>query len=397
MDLATIDRHLAQLRTTVDAMSTNLVDLENDPTRTRLDQAALTGTTAEQWAQAKANLTSLWSWFSLLNDTIQHATTLRGTKGRLDPATLAQLDAMVNGPSITLATADIPLSQRGLYGPSEAVVRCSPEELLGRMRQAFDQVVGVMTASNRTWSTVEARVSPLEATLLDTQRLDDQSGSRHRSLLDRVRAQLSACRQAANADPLATTQPALDGVEASLASVSDDLKRTLELKDTLALRIREARTLLSQVHATAAAAGQAGNEALAKIVAPAVLDPPTTGALGEELERVASLCAQGEWQPANNVLVQWTSRCRDALAAAQRALSANQTPLATRNELRGRLDGYRGKAYRLGLLENPRVAGLYAQAHQALSTAPTDLEAAAALVRRYQEALAGPAPTEVAR
>src|SRR5581483_912543 len=109
VDLATIDRNLAQLRTTVDAMSTNLVDLENDPTRTRLEQAALTGTSAEQWARAKVNLASLWSWFSLLNDTIQQAAQLRGTKGRLDPAALAQLDSMVNGPSIILSTAGIPL------------------------------------------------------------------------------------------------------------------------------------------------------------------------------------------------------------------------------------------------------------------------------------------------
>ena len=75
---------------------------------------------------------------------------------------------------------------------------------------------------------------------------------------------------------------------------------------------------------------------------------------------------------------------------------ANRAPLATRNELRGRLDAYRAKAYRLGLLENPALAALYARAQEVLFTAPTDLAAADELVRRYQQALAGPTPREVA-
>jgi hypothetical protein len=107
------------------------------------------------------------------------------------------------------------------------------------------------------------------------------------------------------------------------------------------------------------------------------------------------MSAQGDWRAAGNLLVQWTTRCRDALDEAQRALAANEAPVATRNELRGRLDAYRAKAYRLGLLEDPAVAGLYARAQDALFTAPTDLEKAEQLLRRYQQALTGPASREV--
>src|SRR5580704_1732104 len=144
MDLATLDSSLTGLRTTIGAMSTNLVDLENDAGRARLDQAALTGTTAARWAQARSDLAFLWQWFAQLQEVLEKATALRGTRGRVEPATMTQLDWLVNGPSIELATTDVPLAQRGLFGPTETTMRCSPPELLDRMRTAFDQAVAVI-------------------------------------------------------------------------------------------------------------------------------------------------------------------------------------------------------------------------------------------------------------
>jgi hypothetical protein len=153
---------------------------------------------------------------------------------------------------------------------------------------------------------------------------------------------------------------------------------------------------MADLRATTAAAADARADALSKIANPSVIDPrPVADTVEAELARVSGMSAQGDWRAAGNLLVQWTTRCRDALDEAQRALAANQAPVATRNELRGRLDAYRAKAYRLGLLEDPAVAGLYARAQDALFTAPTDLEKAEQLLRRYQQALTGPASREV--
>ena len=397
MDLPAIDRNLARLREMVGALSTNLVDLETDAGRTRLDQSPLTGTTAQRWAQARHDLTSLWQWFSQLNDVLEKATTLRGSKPRLDPDPLAKLDWLVNGPSIELSTADIPLAERGLFGPAETTIRCSPPELLDRMRAAFDQVVSVIGTCSQRWSAVDAKLRPLDDQLAEAQRLADAVGERHRPELDRARSQLDGLRRSAMCDPMSTSDTSVDGVAASLASVTADLRRVVQLRDNLSARVGEARDLMTELRATTAAVTDARDTALAKIARPAVIDPrPVADNVERELSRVVTMADQGDWQAAANLLVQWTTRCRDALAEAQRALAANRAPMATRDELRGRLDAYRAKANRLGLLEDPVVAGLHARAKAVLFTAPTDLVTADELVRRYQQALTGQAPREVA-
>jgi hypothetical protein len=198
-------------------------------------------------------------------------------------------------------------------------------------------------------------------------------------------------------DPLAASPGSVDGLAATLTSVADELGRLVQLRDNLGARLDEARGLMAQLRATTAAATEARAEALAKIADPAVIDPrPVADNVEQDLDRVATISAQGDWRAAGNLLVQWTTRCRDALADADRALAANRAPLAARDELRGRLDAYRGKAYRLGRLEDPAVAALYARAQRLLYTAPTDLVQAEQLVRQYQQALTGPAPREVA-
>ncbi len=251
MDLATLDGSLTRMRTTVGVMSTNLVDLENDAGRTRLDQAALTGATAARWAEARSQLAFLWQWFAQLKEVLEKATDLRGTKGRLEPATLTQLDWLVNGPSIELSTTDIPLAERGLFGPTETTMRCSPSELLDRMRTAFDQAVAVIGDCTRKWAALEARLQPLEVQLSNAQRTGNELGEQHHPELDRVGAQLEELRQSVACDPLAAADDCLDGVAVTLASVADDLRRQARLKDDLGVHLAEARPLMVDLRSVA--------------------------------------------------------------------------------------------------------------------------------------------------
>jgi hypothetical protein len=397
VDLATIDRNLARLREMVGAMSTNLVALETDTGRTRLDQAPLTGTTAERWTAASGDLACLWQWFTQLNELLEKATQLRGTRSRIEAAQLTQLDWLVNGSSIELSRSDVPLAQRGLFGPAETTIRCSPPELLDRMRSAFDQVVAVIGACSQKWNATEATLGPLGEQLAEAERLADAVGDRHRGELDRARSELDRLRQAVMCDPLAATDGSGTALTATLASVAEDLRRSVQLRDNLAARVNEAHGLMAQLRSTTSAATEARAQALDKIANPAVVDPrPVADNVERDLGRVAVMSAQGDWRAAGNLLVQWTTRCQDALTAAERALAANRAPIAARDELRGRLDAYRAKAYRLGRLEEPALSALFARAQAVLFTAPTDVVEAEQLVRQYQQALTGPTPREVA-
>ncbi len=396
MDVAEIDRNLGHLRDTVAVMSTNLVDLETDAGRTRLDQSPLSGATQERWEEAKRDLTYLWQWFSQLNDVLEKAVDLRGTKPRLDPEPIKQLEWLINGPSIELSTADIPLAERGLFGPAETTIRCSPPQLLDRMRAAFDRVVAVISECSRRWGALDARLLPLTDQLAEARRLADTVGETHRPELDRAQAQLDRLQRGVMSDPLTASADIVDSIAGTIGAATDELRRLVQLRDNLAIRVGEARALMADLRTTTAAAADARAVALSKIANPAVIDPrPVAEGVEAELASVSAMSAQGDWRAAGNLLVQWTTRCRDALGEAQRALAANRAPVAARNELRGRLDAYRAKAYRLGLLEDPAVAGLYARAQEALFTAPTDLEKAEQLLRRYQQALTGPASREV--
>jgi hypothetical protein len=396
MDLATIDRNLARLREMVGAMSTNLVALETDTGRTRLAQAPLTGTTAARWTAACGDLACLWQWFAQLNELLDKATQIRGTRSRLEPAQVTLLDGLVNGPAIELSRSDVPLDQRGLFGPAETTIRCSPTELLERMRVAFDKVVEVVGACSQKWAYSEAKLGPLGEQLAEAERLADSVGEKHRPELVQVRSELERLRQSVMCDPLAMANGSESGLSAMLASVTDDLRRSVQIRDNLGAQVEEAYRLMAQLRSTTAAASDARAEALDKIAHPSLVDPrPVAATVERDLERLAAMSSQGDWRAAGNFLVQWTTRYRDALSEAERALAANRAPMAARDELRGRLDAYRGKAYRLGRLEDPVLAALYARAKSALFTAPTDVVEADRLVRQYQQALTGQAPREV--
>lgn len=66
-------------------------------------------------------------------------------------------------------------------------------------------------------------------------------------------------------------------------------------------------------------------------------------------------------------------------------------------EASGRI-GAQVKAKRLGVVEDPSVASIFTEAHEALHNAPTDLGLAGRLIRRYQQALgATPSTPEAGR
>lgn len=115
---AAAEAELLRLEKAVAAISTNLVDLDDNPARKELDRTRLTGRTASAWAAASDALTRLWDGYRLLTELIARARAISGQR-RISDAERAEFAHEVLGESITLSTEVVPLAQRGLLGPGQ--------------------------------------------------------------------------------------------------------------------------------------------------------------------------------------------------------------------------------------------------------------------------------------
>ena len=113
------------------------------------------------------------------------------------------------------------------------------------------------------------------------------------------------------------------------------------------------------------------------------------GDLAHQLAAIVERAGRSEWSAVATTLAAWRRQAAAARDASWRAAAAQRALVATRDELRGRLDAYRSKAAALGRVEAPRLAELHRRARDVLYTAPTDLSIAGELVDAYRQELAG--------
>ena len=190
-------------------------------------------------------------------------------------------------------------------------------------------------------------------------------------------------RRADRADPLAVDDAAVDRLETAAAAFETTLRQLRDLPE----RLERTRALIERAQLAAREGQEAHAEVMRKIVAPVVPAPLDDDKLEAELEQVAALARDGAWEEAVHALIAAPSTPSAGSNARGRSLAENRAPIARRNELRGLLDAYCGKARRLGLIEDPRSPSCSPPRRPSLYSAPTDLEQADELVRRYANAL----------
>jgi hypothetical protein len=378
---------LRQLREAFERVSARLVELEIDSGRQLLEATGLEGDSAARWSEANDALTELWRRQTLLEGLLARADKLRGSRRA------AELDSLVRGQSIELATSEVPLASRTLLGASQTAERCSPDELLASMSAAYDQVKAVVVAISAAWDELIPKLDTARQLLSECTALADDLGEASRDDLSSVAREIGELGRAVTSDPLSVEAGRVEAAVTSLEAIRDDLSGVAELKRRFDGRMLEARDLVERLRAAVAAAQAAEAELRLKIsdAAPVpVVGPPSW--LENELAQIAELSCGGDWRAARQALESWTASLESALDQADQALAANRAPIEARNQLRALLEAYQVKAKRLGVLETPAVAELLAAAREALYTAPTDLGAAAQLVRGYQQALSATAP-----
>jgi hypothetical protein len=383
---------LRGLQAAAERIAGSLVELELDSSRKLLEASTLEGESAARWAAASAALTELWRRHGLLEELLQRAeAAARGT--RID-----ELRSLLAGPSIELAQTEVPLAQRTLQGGSRSVENCSATELIASMSTMFDEVTRVISGIATAWDTLVRNLEAADRLLTECRLLAQEVGEEsHAGLLadEQVIERLSS---AVRTDPLSVSAGDVDGLTQSLRALRDELQEAAWLKRDFDARIGEARALLERVRTAAGEAHAAHDEAQLKIAQPSAPPvPPLPAEIDTELERVGDLATQGAWKAAGNSLARWTAATGALLDDVRRAREANRAPIEARDQFRALLEAYQVKAARLGVVEEPPVAAIFARARETLYRAPTDLALAAQLVRSYQEALSARRPSAEAR
>ena len=375
---------LRRLHAEAERISSNLVELEIDSSRQMLDASALTGQSAASWSAASDALTELWRRNGLLDALLARADKLRGFR-RAD-----QLRLLLDGESIELASASVPLSQRRLTGSSQVAQRCTADELITGMSASFDQVKEVVARVGDSWQTLIPKIDAGRRLLQESRALGERApGSDHRQL-DAMSTKLEALGASVTSDPLSVLVRDVDDLVQAITAARDELDASVAFHRGFEAKILAARELLEQVRATQQDAAAAHAELVLKIASPtAPLPPVADEGLEVELTHIADLAERGAWGEARQSMNRWTTRADSLLEEARKAADTSRAPIDSRNQFRALLEAYRVKSRRLGRLEDPELAAIFARAKEVLYTAPTDLAAAAQLVRSYQQALNG--------
>ncbi len=387
-----LDRELTHLQEASQRIAANLVELEIDSSRQLLEASALTGASAARWAGASAALTDLWAWRALLDALLERAEKLRHRSRRAD-----ELRTLLNGRSIELTRSPVPLAERDLLGSAEVSTECTPGELIARMSSAFDEAKNAVAEFAAAWNTLTPRITSAHAVLEQSRALAAQLGESERSDLTEAANRIQSLRTACAADPLSVKPGQVDRLTTDLEAIRRELEESTKLRGALDARLADARARLANLTTVIQEARAAHEELTVKVAVPTAPPPAELAdGPGTELDRIERVARSGAWGEAHRRLEQWTHNTTALLEEAQRILRANRAPLEARSQLRGLLEAYRVKAARLHTIEDPELERIYAEARDALYTAPTDLARVAQLVRRYQEILSAAPPAREA-
>ncbi|HEX4725046.1 MAG TPA: hypothetical protein VH333_21210 [Pseudonocardiaceae bacterium] len=404
-----VDNTLAKLATDGDRIAGALVALESHPGHQFLSSTRLTGRTTAYWDEAKADITLLYQRFSAYQTVIARAKEVRARRGRPGATELSEISALLRGPSIELATEEIPLQQRNLTGPDTVTSRMTLAQLVAAMDTAFGRATEVVVAADEVWSAFVHQADALDAQLDTARELAASLGlgeSRDPlfNALEDIGTELADLRARAFADPLAfylgepgDGEPELGeliALDTRLATVRAGEDRLAAVRVGVDERIARANGAIDGLDGLVGQARQARDLVLDKIAGPAIADVPSEAdRLRAQLASLADAVARQRWASVSDELTALAAATDDVTRRVQDVLDTANALLGRRSELRGRLDAYRVKAAVSRLAEDPEIAGCYQQAYDLLWTVPCDLRAATRALNRYQQAIAAKGST----
>jgi hypothetical protein len=383
--LREIDRRIENVRSLLDVTTGRLVELDADVTRQLLESStSLRGVTAVTWADASARHAALWRAQFALERALTTVVEARGERRFVSQSALHELDDLLRGLQVELPLPDSGAPVRLTQGadPFEAVAL---DAALQRMSADYDLVSGVVMSVAEVWGPVSETLHGMQDTLSDI-----DGGARGELVtspnqLRVTRQEVDDEVRTAQHDPLGLSRSSVTDLEtrvARLVSANEDaargrltwtheLRQAGQLVETALDALNGCRDELWRVAEKVAAPDGAEVE-----MGRLTLQLAGLRAAWIRLEQTGGGDAGALYRRVQVVLAQV-----DALAAAARG------QLARRDQLRGLLEAYRAKVTSLGLAEDPELEARFGSAHDLLSVAPCDVEAAQHAVQDYLDAV----------
>lgn len=393
MDTGQIDAKLQEYTAAEHRIGANLHELEDHSVYRLFTTGVLTGRTESAFRAAQQADPSLWDLFTLLSTTLERARSLRGTRSWVGGNERTELVDLLTRKEIVIKRDDVPLTERGLAGDSQAIQRMSIDGLMERMRALYEPLRDAISRADRVLDGLLPRLSAAEQTIqslgADCSRLgvDDYD-------LRSITATIERIRELSLTDPLAIPADARSTLEQALHDAGVRIAEARASHDAIAHDLAAASDLLDRCRTLIAQAVADREQAMHKIVLQGSLPmAPNVNAIDGPKGLAAGLDditdRQGPWQATRHLLDSWLLRARRFEAQLESVAGRIRAPLDRRAELRGRLSGFRAKMSGVGRSEDSGLRELSDEVHSELFTAPSDLDRAERLLAEFGSRLSG--------
>ncbi len=402
MTLEELDQQLDRWQKSVAAVIANVYELYEHPVyrvlagSSSVPKAPLTGESRPRVDAALDAVGELLRCGSEIHAVVERAAEWRQAMPLLfREERIREIGRLLDGPSIRLPAADIPLMQRGLLTAAVGEEReVSIRQMLDVMTPTFEVAKRTIAEVEQAWATLYPLLDKAAAETNDLRRMSEEAGLGDESDWPAIERGIASARATVKLDPLGATGSVMQGIIPALARVRIRLEENAAEQRRATADLAEARQLQSALvevhaHALTICAERQLKVALPESLAPA--DPLTAGQIKgcrNWLQRLDSMMADAAARRSAGIEVRrWLETARGHLAHEQAAGRAHQALLDERIELRGRLDALAAKAAGCALAEDAELAADAQAARSLLYRRPTPLIEARALVARYQARL----------
>jgi hypothetical protein len=403
MTLDEIDQLLAAWEERLRRVDENLLALEGEPTYQMLSgpagkRAELSGVTAARVSPALDALSELFLHRERLTLVLERARAVRESVSTIafwdKDEKLAEIDALLRGPSIKMGARPTPLAQRHLLDPAATDVAVVPEKLLEAMVNAYEVARSAVAEVAGAWATLDPLLERAEVELGALRKEAEKLGELLAAggEIAGVEHDLAAVRARVAKDPLGTQASFAGPISARITAIRQqlcDMAARRERVERAMTRAVEARKELAIAHRKAVEAAARVNEeidgAAARVGNP--LDESLIAGLDEWQAKLESAARARHWQPTAIGLERWLATA-DEYVAAERGVAERFAKLVEkRTELSGRLGARRAQAQALLVRGASLEADVEERARAAealLRQRPTVLAEAEAAVDAYE-------------